>query len=236
MSVLTASSARVVGRSSFQKESNSDRVFLFLHPMNETGEGSRAALDRLSKGQFEPFLHKAGVRVIFPDGPLGVCPPEQGQCWGAMPPSENPKLFRLPYPKGSFERVYESHLAPIMAELQATVGLMNVVVGGYSMGGTMSSQFLRLAPRGLAGVAIVRGIVYEHSPLWESLGPLSPPVLMMAGTDDKCILVSEVNNAAEHMREEGVDVTVKVDNHNHYLTEGTIMGLAEWVVSRFEAH
>jgi len=212
-------------------------TLVMLHPMNSNGEGFRRDLETQAEDTFVASLNAAGVRVIFPDAPLGICPPEFTRCWHTKPWRDMPQLPEDDEPTESMASTYSSVVGPLLTELSRTVGLENVIVAGYSMGATMAAQLIHLAPPGLAGVAVVKGNLYAGSPFWKPLleaGPKAPQVLLTAGTHDHVILVDNVWNTAKRMRVAGVRVTVRMNEKDHYLNHADAEVLRDWVLSVFD--
>mmetsp|Transcript_62051 Transcript_62051/g.134634 ORF Transcript_62051/g.134634 Transcript_62051/m.134634 type:complete len:268 (-) Transcript_62051:317-1120(-) len=205
-------------------------TLVLLHGMNGTGQRLRNEIFQLTHGGFEDALEDAGISVIYPTASEQAMVMQVGRCWGGVCREENPHLAAAEDPLDLYDLNYRLVLQPLLQELDETMGLEHVVVAGYSVGGNMVAQLLRLGPKNLAGLAVMKGTVHRDPELWAAIGSQAPRLFLMTGSEDHVTLASDVQGIAKEMREVGMQVTVAENQVNHFLHETEVMDLADWAI------
>eukprot|EP00448_Togula_jolla_P001567 CAMPEP_0170600830 /NCGR_PEP_ID=MMETSP0224-20130122/17539_1 /TAXON_ID=285029 /ORGANISM="Togula jolla, Strain CCCM 725" /LENGTH=248 /DNA_ID=CAMNT_0010925573 /DNA_START=66 /DNA_END=809 /DNA_ORIENTATION=+ len=182
---------------------------VFLHGLGDDNGGMARRLNETSGGLFQHRLESENVELFMPDAPVRNLP----DWWGSSQPAwfdlAGPLTMDAPEQTASAAATYDEVLAPILAELSATVGLHKVVIGGYSMGAEMALEMLQLAPPNIAGIFSMSGYLKETSAVWEALktGQPRPPVWMGHGTDDDSVPFENGMSTYQRLTASGVDVT-----------------------------
>lgn len=213
-------------------------AIIFLHGLGSNGEEFRNYLHSASGGTLVENLEAAGVRTFFPNGALqpcliGSCRGQTAPLWYSDPGPLDPTV---PEETESINYSYRTVLGPLLDELEATIGLDKVLVGGHSLGAGMALQMLRLAPPGLAGLFAMGTYMSFDSKVWDALdeqGARIPPVWMSHGTDDDIVDYDFGAITAAKLQEHHVNVTWhKLDGLGHDLEAGVCKILNEWLQGR----
>ncbi len=101
-----------------------------------------------------------------------------------------------------------------------------VVLSGFSQGGMMSLDVGFRTKQRLAGIAVMRGALYEHE-----LPPFTPyiPVLMVHGTEDDMIPVLAARRARRVLEEHGVKIEYHEFPMGHYVTPESMAAVGDFL-------
>lgn len=102
-----------------------------------------------------------------------------------------------------------------------------VVAAGYSNGANIAGALLLLHPRVLAGAALLRPM----TPIFPDTPPdlAGRPVLVSSGRHDPIVPSSDVERLVSLLRQSGADVTVRVEDAAHGLTDLSVESARQWL-------
>jgi len=210
---------------------------LFLHGWGGFNGHMEGALAHASGGKFRQSLEQMHVELIIPNAPNRTLPPP----WGPNAPAwfdlTWPLTAYTPEATASAKQTFDEVLAPMLANLDERVGLENVVIGGFSMGGEMALQMLNYAPPNIAGIFSMSAYLQYDSQVWQALksGIPRPPVWMAHGTADHAVRYRDAFSTYRRLFSEGVNVQFHpVSGMQHSINGEELAALVPWILQQIQ--
>ena len=177
-----------------------------------------------------PLLHGGRALVLCPQGPV-VVPiggGERGYGWYPLTPGLPPDVEAFRHGAGMLRRFVEQ------ARDRYPVDPREVVVGGFSQGGTMAYDLALRAPARFSGLMALSS--WLPAPLSEDLPRLPEheqlPVLVIHGTADPLIDVERARESREALRGFGVGITYRELDMGHEIRPEALRIVLRWLEER----
>jgi len=174
--------------------------------------------------------------LVAPEAPMHSVPIHLGSiahAWFDLP--KLPVTLEAEERTESASESFDQIVAPILSELNATVGLEKVVIGGYSMGGEFALQMLDLAPSNIAGIFSLSGYLKKTSKVWEALRTRDqvPPVWMANGLIDGTVPFEFAQATYERLLSEGVTAEMHPQPElTHSMCKEELHDVASWILQQ----
>ncbi len=146
-----------------------------------------------------------------------------------------PRFFRR-LAEGVFDEedlIRRTHeLADFVAEAveRYSINQRKIYAVGYSNGANIAASLLLLRPGALAGAALLRAMVPLIPDVLPDLN--ETPVLLMSGHHDPIVPAENSRRLAGLLGEAGANVTLRLENAGHQLTNYTIDATRRWLADR----
>lgn len=209
---------------------------IFLHGEAQTAAEYRNTISGLV--DLENMLIQNGFMPLFPDAELQQEPPstEYRALWFVNEDGETgPGITEADW---SMKRAYGKIIGPMIARMKEkySVPVEKVIVGGYSRGGDMGLQMLRLNPD-VGGFFSVAGYLPTSSAVYSAVSSASKtqPVFMSHGKLDDVVPYAWGNATANKLKANGANVEFTLrDNIGHWQDQITLALLQDWIVKTYE--
>lgn len=208
---------------------------IFLHGEAETAAEYRNKISGLVG--LEQMLIENGFMPLFPDAELQKEPPsdEYRALWFVNDGGE--KGLGIAEADWSIKRAYGKIIGPAIARMHEkySVPVHKVIVGGWSRGGDMGLQMLRLNPA-IGGFFSVAGYLPDNSAVYPAVAsaPKEQPVFMAHGSLDDVVPVAWGQATADKLKAKGANVELTVREIGHWQDQVTLMKLQDWIVQTYE--
>uniref|UniRef100_A0A7G3AND7 palmitoyl-protein hydrolase n=2 Tax=Lutzomyia longipalpis TaxID=7200 RepID=A0A7G3AND7_LUTLO len=207
---------------------------IFFHGSGDTGSNLVEWI-RFLLGHDMTFGH---IKMIFPTAPLQKYTPldgEESHVWfDRKAISIEAKECRL-----SLASIYETVGELLKTEIDAGIPESRIIVGGFSMGGTLAMHTGFHINQALAGVFVISSFLNRGSIVYDSLANPSsktakqlPQFLMFHGERDTLVPIKwgmETFNNLQDLNVKGNFVPVR--NTMHELKKSELLQLQEWILS-----
>mmetsp|Transcript_27044 Transcript_27044/g.59364 ORF Transcript_27044/g.59364 Transcript_27044/m.59364 type:complete len:256 (-) Transcript_27044:94-861(-) len=230
--LLAAWFSHSAGKQLRHRPSTATGAVIFFHGFGCKGDGCVGHLDKLSGFEFVKRLEEAGVMLVAPEAPMHSVPIHLGSiahAWFDLP--KLPVTLEAEERTESASESFDQIVAPILSELNATVGLEKVVIGGYSMGAEFALQMLNFAPKNIAGIFCMSGYLKDDSGVWEALetGNSFPPVWMGHGTVDDSVAFENGKATYDRLLTKGITAQFHpVEDMSHDMSKEELSDVVTW--------
>lgn len=210
---------------------------IFLHGEEETAYQLKLKLNGFRSVNLERFLIKNKIMPVF--------------LYGEMMKNESTGDFRNLWfnkPRGlqaeeqvlGINLAYARVLKPAILRIKEkyAVEASTVLVGGYSLGGDMGLQMLRLRPE-VGGVWCIACYLPESSEVYQYLEATPghrPPAFMAHGELDDKVPLAWARSTQARLEQGGVPVEfTERPSVGHWLEEFEVVKLADWIARTYQA-
>lgn len=212
---------------------------LFLHGEEESAFDFRSKLSSFPNIDLPDFLIKHQIMPVFPDGEVmqNSTDGKFRNLWfnkdhtAGLQASESELAVRL---------AYANVIQPALKRMQDNyaVPMNKILVGGFSLGGDMALQMLRLQPD-IGGIFCMSGYLPSSSGVYTHLdgaaGAKLPPVFMVHGDADMKVNIAWAEDTKANLEKRGVQVEFAPRKDiGHWLEEITVMKLTDWIVATYQ--
>ncbi|XP_002732983.1 lysophospholipase-like protein 1 [Saccoglossus kowalevskii] len=213
-----------------QSHSRHTASLIFLHGSGDTGEGVRAWVkDVLGTGKDLVFPH---VRITYPSAPARpytAMKSHMSTVWFDRKRIDN----KSPEDDDSIMTSAELLGELINSEVREGIPKHRIIVGGFSMGGTMALHLGYRLHRDLAGVFAFSSFLNENSYVYQKLKEnpgISPPLLQCHGTEDPLVLPAWGKATQKELKKLGVSCQYHVFKHMfHEMNKEEILLLKDFI-------
>lgn len=231
-----------LNNSSFATKSSSrytmNGAVIFLHGESQTAAEYRNTISGISG--LEDMLIQNGFMPLFPDAELQQegTSTEYRALWFVNSATDvDSDGKRTTEPDWSIQRAYGTIIEPAINRMRDNyeVPVHKVIVGGFSRGGDMGLQMLRLNPD-IGGFFSVAGYLPDTSSVYPAVqnAAKTQPVFMSHGELDDVVPVAWGQATKDKLVEEGADVEFTLRDIGHWHDTVTLAKLQDWIVATYE--
>jgi predicted esterase len=208
---------------------------IFLHGEEQTAAQYRNSISGLVG--LEQMLIENGFMPLFPDAELQKEPPsdEYRALWFVN--DEGQSGLDITEADWSIRRAYGKIISPAIDRMKVkySVPVHKVIVGGFSRGGDMGLQMLRLNPD-IGGFFSVAGYLPDNSAVYAAVqsAPKEQPVFMSHGSLDDVVPVDWGQTTFDKLEANGANVEFTLRDIGHWQDEITLIKLQDWIVKTYE--
>lgn len=205
---------------------------IFMHGSGGTGDDLRSTFKMLLRASGDmAFSH---IRVTYPTAPVRPYSLAGGEPWNVWFDRKSLGLEGQD-DQESVDNMADELQKLIKAEVQAGIPLNRIVIGGFSMGGSMA---LHLAYRFLpevAGVVVMGSFLYGQSQVYKDIqqrpvGSRLPPLLQFHGEADELVRYEWGKDTFSHLQKFGVTGEfISVPNIGHSINRNMAQTVREWI-------
>ncbi|XP_078000913.1 lysophospholipase-like protein 1 [Glandiceps talaboti] len=203
---------------------------IFLHGSGDTGDGVRAWLRELL-GEDLAFPH---IKIIYPTAPTRPYTPMMGQMstvWFDRLRIAN----NVPENQETIDTMAQTLGELIDIEVSEGIQKQRIILGGFSMGGTMAMHLGYRFHPDVAGVFSLSSFLNINSVVYKALREhqgSSPPLFQCQGTSDPLVLPEWAELTHTQLKQLGVTSQFHVyKNMFHEMCTDEIVKLKEWILT-----
>ncbi|XP_038667865.1 lysophospholipase-like protein 1 [Scyliorhinus canicula] len=201
---------------------------IFLHGSGDTGQGIRAWI----KDALKQELNFQNIRIIYPTAPLRPYIPMKGT------------LSNVWFDRYSISNNCPEHLESLDSmchilgnlvdeEVKTGVAKDRLILGGFSMGGTMAMHLAYRFHQQVAGVFALSSFLNKDSVVYEAVQSTKtsmPELFQCHGKNDQLVLYEWGKESCLHLQSLGVKTTFNTfPNLNHELCKSELEQLKSWI-------
>lgn len=172
-----------------------------------------------------PAIDSTGYLYAFPNAPqeFDIGYGATGFAWASFPPRENDTAF------ADSARRLDALITEVMDQLNVTEG--QVVLGGFSQGGTMTLRAGLRSPERFAGLAVLSGNLPEVEALDGLPEKPGQAVFIAHGSEDTMISVEDGRRSRDFLDERGYAPEYHEYPMGHEISPDEIADLTRWLHS-----
>jgi len=208
---------------------------IFLHGEEQTAAEYRNTISGIVG--LEDMLVQNGFMALFPDAELQKEPPsaDYRALWFVNEDGQSgPGITEADW---SMRRSYGKIIKPMITRMETkySVPINKVLIGGFSRGGDMGLQMLRLNPD-VGGFFSVAGYLPDSSAVFPAVAsaPKTQPVFMAHGSLDDVVPVAWGQDTAEKLKANGAEVEFTLRDIGHWHDDIMLYKLQDWIVATYE--
>ncbi|XP_043551721.1 lysophospholipase-like protein 1 isoform X1 [Chiloscyllium plagiosum] len=204
---------------------------IFLHGSGDTGQGIRAWIKDVLKQDLN-FQH---IRIIYPTAPLRPYTP-MNQSMSNVWFDRHKIAINCPEHLESIDSMCQTLSSFVEEEVNAGVAKDRIILGGFSMGGTMAMHVAYRFQQQVAGVFVLSSFLNKDSIVYQAIqnSKTSMPELFQChGKNDQLILYEWGKESCLHLQSLGVKATFKTfPNLYHELCKSELEQLKSWILHK----
>ncbi|XP_039252809.2 lysophospholipase-like protein 1 [Styela clava] len=144
----------------------------------------------------------------------------------------------------STDKMLEMLAELIQVEIDAGIPPSRIIIGGFSMGGSMSFHIGYRKRLDLGGIFAMSSFLYDDSAVYPDLKELKkknsdvtmPELFMTHGTQDELVLFQWGRKTFEKLKELGVKGRFHASNQTHLIRSEELVLLKKWVLEKLPSN
>lgn len=213
---------------------------IFLHGSGDSGVGIQSwvadCFDTATDKRGFNFKH---IKVIYPTAPAQPYTPLNGQIRNVWYNIQK-IAYDSPEIKESLDRMSDSLMEIIQVEINAGIPLNRILVGGFSMGGSMSLHLGYRKNFNLGGIFALSSFLSPESEVYDAIAahrkinidvPM-PELFMAHGNKDPLIPVDWGKKTFQELKSSGVKGQFHEFKYFHEIGSEEVLMLRNWVETK----